>query len=287
MILLWKNSSAIGGFPSEAYWSSSENDIGTVAWSQEFNISAQHYYMAMKDNSLNIRCVRRDSDCVEQGLVSHWMFDQPSGSTSANDWVGMINGSMNNMDPATDWVAGKSGNALDFDGIDDRVAAPLTGFNNVTIAAWIYPRDWGSGEEGRIVKNGFAGYFDFYLLGPDYPGNDLSTIVFQADWDTNGGWAIADNVITLNEWQHVAVTYDGSSVNDDPIIYINGVAQTVTEAQAPSGSREAPNSTTFIGGYTDQNFDGIIDDVRIYNRILSADEISAIYNGGDGCFSGY
>ena len=89
-----------------------------------------------------------------------------------------------------------------------------------------------------------------------------------------------DNSITLHEWTHVAVTYDSSNPANDPIIYINGVAQVVTENQAPSGSYNSDAAFSGIIGNTasatDRTFDGTIDEVRLYDYTLTAAQINAL-----------
>ena len=85
-------------------------------------------------------------------------------------------------------------------------------------------------------------------------------------------------------WQHVAFTYDNTSIANDPVFYING-AVAVSVDGTPSGSPDpdAANVLT-IGGRTSgaQSYDGQIDEVRIYNRILSATEIESLYKLGSG-----
>lgn len=69
--------------------------------------------------------MRPAPDVNDLGLVAHWGFDVGTGSVLAKNSTGLgNNGLLQNMDPATDWVAGKIGGALDFDGTDDGLICP-------------------------------------------------------------------------------------------------------------------------------------------------------------------
>jgi len=102
----------------------------------------------------------------------------------------------------------------------------------------------------------------------------------------NGGTALQTDV-----WQHVAVTYDGSDVANTPIFYIDGVAETTTTGQAPTAVMTSINSVgggkSFIGGTNKdsatnhrslKNYD--LDEVAIYDTVLTGPEISTIYQNG-------
>jgi hypothetical protein len=99
-----------------------------------------------------------------------------------------------------------------------------------------------------------------------------------------GQWKTPDNSIALNQWYHVLLLYNISSDTNDPIIYINGVKQAVTEFQAPGGTPTDDAGTTMaignVAANVNRGFDGTIDDVRVYNRELSVSEVKQLYNLG-------
>ena len=99
-----------------------------------------------------------------------------------------------------------------------------------------------------------------------------------------GIWEATTTNLSQNIWYHVLITYNNNSTTNDPSIYINGISQSVSEISTPNGSLPTETGSLILGNiYTETesytyNFDGWIQDVRIYNRILSADEISILYN---------
>ena len=82
---------------------------------------------------------------------------------------------------------------------------------------------------------------------------------------------------------HFAVTFNGSSLSNDPVIYVNGVPSVLTEAGNTSGSFLSDAARNLKAGEDDSstsNFNGTIDEIRLYNRILSAAEINKLYQMG-------
>jgi hypothetical protein len=152
----------------------------------------------------------------------------------------------------------------------------LTDLARFTVSAWIKPRGFGEVNLGRIVNKrnpaGTAGW-TLFLTGKG------SALFRQAFNVAGGGWITPINSVTLNTWQHVAVTYDSASTANRPIFYINGKLVTTSVADSPSGSKNSDSATPLSIGNTstlDRTFNGAIDDVRIYNRILGATEIEAL-----------
>jgi hypothetical protein len=105
---------------------------------------------------------------------------------------------------------------------------------------------------------------------------------FEAGWTSPGRWTVSQALIGTG-WRHVAVTYDGSSVTNAPVIYIDGTAQAVAEALTPTGALADNAGAGVIGNrslFYDRNFAGRIDDVRIHDRVLGAIEIQALFDAG-------
>src|SRR3990167_6859417 len=100
---------------------------------------------------------------LQEGLVGFWSFDGPDMSQSTNNvWAldrsgNNNNGVLKNMATSSARKAGKIGQALDFDGVDDYVnVASVPESSSMSFSVWIYPQGWGNGGEGNIfaINNG-------------------------------------------------------------------------------------------------------------------------------------
>jgi Concanavalin A-like lectin/glucanases superfamily len=203
-------------------------------------------------------------------LKALWKLDEVSGMT-AFDSSG--NGNTGTLVGGPYWTSGHSGNALHFDGYDDYAYMGNSGFDltsEITIACWIYPLGTDTnGDQVIIAKNQDAYPFRVQLR--------KNTNRIEAFIRTGSGSSMitSNAVVSTGQWYHVALTYSSGS----RIVYINGG---VDISDAITGSLEVDNSQTILGAYeSGGNFDGRLDDVRIYNRALDGSEILAIYNGDD------
>jgi hypothetical protein len=231
---------------------------------------------------------------ITDGLISCWTLDAGSGTVAADGW-GTNHGSLKagqGGGRAPLWTTGKFGGALDFDGkssyVDCGNNATLKPASAVSISAWVkqdainyygqiagMATDTGSKESGYSVLSdnsigGTAGYVAWISAGADADGNYMSK---------NTGY-------TLGQWNHIAMTYNGSQTK----VYVNGTA--ATPGTSESGNIDYTYVTSFyigvywtpVGGQTQWwlPYKGLIDDVGVWNRALSAGEISWLYNGGTG-----
>ncbi len=214
----------------------------------------------------------------ESGLVGYWHFDEGVGTTTF-DAAGMRNngaitigatGSQTNVAQAwTNGTPSVAGNALNFDGTDDYVfindSSSLDLTSSFTFAMWIYPVSYPT--EGMILNKEST-----YELATSPSG----TIKWAIN-NTTPKWTWVDTGLTvpLNQWTHIAVTYNGSSI----ITYKNGGAQISTTAGAGNIIPNAnPVTIAARSGGTTSFFAGKLDEVRIYNRALSAAEVATMYS---------
>lgn len=192
-------------------------------------------------------------------------------------------GNMGLVQNGPTWTTGHLSGALSFDGNDDVVDSgrtPIVDDPNLTqlsVAAWINPSSLGGGSKGRILAkatgNGPSAGWHFHLTGT----NQLSFVV---DFSTGDLQRITtNNAIGMSSWQHVAVTWDGTSNASGVKIYVNGVVTSYSTSTNGSGSRVSDvGSKMYIGNSSslDRGFHGSIDDVRVYKGILSAAAILAL-----------
>jgi len=239
---------------------------------------------------------------LDDGLVGHWTFDGPDMFNNVADSSGQGNhGYITSASTiSTTTVPGVIGQALDFEfgftpNVDALSQTSLDGLTTITLAAWVNPNTITDG--GIITKNRLPGdsFNGWYLATCVSGGGGLctndNTYIFGYSFDTTHGiWETDANTVDLNEWTHVSATFDASSHFNVPIIYLDGVSVNVTETSNSTGSSILDDAnhvciaTAENGGGAGcgggSQFVGAIDDARVYNRILSADEVSRLYGLG-------
>ena len=235
------------------YWS-----IKQEYWSKRINIALSQDVKKIDD--------------LDADLVSWWKFDEGNGNIVydlAGDNHGVIHGAK--------WTTGKIGGALSFDGVDDYVdcgndpSFDITG--PITLTAWVKTSSpskaiWqGIVTKGEVlwkIQKQLDGRGDFEcwgLKGAPSPGPYLETV----------GANINDE-----QWHHIAGTYDGVKMR----MYWDGVEN---NSFSVSGTIDTSYQPVYIGGVYGKpqyGFPGLLDDVRVYKRALSAEEIKRIYQNG-------
>jgi len=195
------------------------------------------------------------------------------------------------MDSATDWVTGANNNgyALDFDGSDDYVSSnDSSSLQDVfddggTISAWIKPNTTGEGGFGRIAQKGTTNTSGWEWYVDSATSGDLSKVAFRHNFSpSKGTWKSSDFVLPIatSQWTQIVVIYISDSDTNDPVYYVNGSSISLTEINTPSGTRNTDNGADlYIGNREtfDRTFNGLLDDVRIYNKALTASEIKQLY----------
>jgi hypothetical protein len=165
-------------------------------------------------------------------------------------------------------------------GATDRVVSGTSVALSTTfsVAAWFWNNGAGGGGFGQIFSIYAGGVNPF--LGIYYDNVSGAKIEVQRGWSTQAGFWRA--TMPTASWHHVCVTYDGSSTANVPVIYVDGVSQTVTTATAPSGTLSTITSTPVIGGDSTGAFgwDGMLAEVGFWNgSILTANEAASLAIG--------
>jgi hypothetical protein len=199
----------------------------------------------------------------QAGPVAAYSFNEGSGSTAA-DATG--NGHIGTLSGATWSAAGRNGGALSFDGVNDWVTIADTNLldltTGMTLEAWVRPTlvsNWRT-----VLLKERAGGLLYSLYSSNDAGRPSSWIRRSgSDLETTG-----PSALSANAWVHLAATYDGANLR----LYVNGVQ---VSSRAVSGALETSASPLRIGGNAvwTEFFGGLIDDVRVYNRALSATEV--------------
>lgn len=200
------------------------------------------------------------------GLVGWWKLDETGGTTAADSSGNGNNGTLVNMDPATDWVGGRIGGALEFDGYNDYVdcgnneSLDITGA--ITLAVWVKTNDAGNSQYNYFVGKGDTSYAIQHQSS-----NQIEFFIYDSSSWYNTWYPI--NTSFNGTWHHLAGTYDGSILR----LYVDGIEQ---DTKAHIGSIESTAYNVYIGENSQEHncyYNGDIDDVRIYDRALDANEI--------------
>ena len=209
------------------------------------------------------------------GLVLYLPFDKPDDSGVIHDESGAGN---DGRVYGAQWVSeGKFGGAYRFaiTNLTDRIVIPNSDTLNpdyLTVGAWIKAADT-DGFWNRILDKDFANAYCL-CLGGDYNGKWHRG---RLEFETSRGEIASDRVLNDGQWHHVAATYDGKAVRS----YIDGVEKG-HPVKTPGPLKKSTwdlcigNSVVEYGTGEFLAFDGLIDEVRIYNRALSAAEIKAL-----------
>ena len=222
---------------------------------------------------------------LQENVIGHWKLDETTAGATAVDASGNgKNGTpVGNSDgsalpqPSTNVPVVDFANpySLSFDGDDDAVTTnlSLSGVGQFSAAGWIYPTATGN----RIS---FFGQNDVLEFG----FRDSSTIacyVGNSTTSTTVTWTFTAQTFPLNQWHHVACTNTGSA----QVLYIDGTA--VANAAVSVGVGNSSDTFTIGSGAWDAvssgtgNFSGSIDDVYVYNRVLTAGEVSQLRMAGN------
>ena len=213
------------------------------------------------------------------GLTGYWNFDEGMGSTtldlSGNNYNGAWNGSTTN---GSYYATGKVGPyAGQFDGNTDWVDAGMAtstqiGTGDWSASMWVYTKS--SSDQVFVARDGGGSPNDsqFCMLNTDYWMRVVGPISGSVQFYTS-------NAALINQWVYATLTISRSG---QATIYINGVPWGNAPSSPIVGQNVISGLNFFIGkrnlGSTPRYFNGFIDDVRVYNRALSAAEIQAIYN---------
>jgi len=225
-------------------------------------------------------------DTASDTLVLNLTFNEGEGDTaydSSGDATHQNNGTLRN---GPTWTTGKLGAALQFDDIDDYIAIQDLHYDTageiaaITVCAWFKTSYvGGKNNSWAFVDFDRSEYFNFYIRGDD---GTLGFSTCDADGidDFYGG-----SILNDGEWHFGCAVYDGT----DKILYVDGeedarksnphggdsLGSGVTRYGFVGDGSEAPN---FDGSRNGRYYNGLIDEVRIYDSALSADQISALYD---------
>ncbi|MFC1612593.1 LamG domain-containing protein [Patescibacteria group bacterium] len=234
-----------------------------------------------------VRFASSTGDLVyDERLIGYWSLDAVDSAVSTvydrsgSDLHLTVSSFYNNQPPTS--TAGKIGQAIDFDGNNGngnlRVADnPILDMktNEISISAWVYPHSYthsGGGTYPYVLSK--PATYDIYRNGQ----GGTSQLIFRV-WTNDTCWSfVGDSVVPLNQWSHIAYTYASSTVaGKGQIFYLNG---DFDSSQIATGTIKNTVNTFGIGDNSsvgNRHWDGLIDEVKLWNYELTATEIQAEY----------
>lgn len=239
----------------------------------------------------------------EQGLMMHWAFDEGTGASALesvskirDDIESVFNQAEFTKRMGPQWREGVMGSGLLFDGYSTSITHSFKEedtncdqkfLSALSIGVWVAPRSYDLGHEGKltaIVNRHNMDRKQGYLLGMFRHGSWSFQIGLEGGtWQEL--WSPEGYELPKNEWSYVNAVFDGTQGKIK--LFLNGTE--IASTDVPSGSRlaEAAETDLLIGKnnhssllievFSLQMFSGIIDDLKIYNRALSAEEVAASY----------
>ena len=211
----------------------------------------------------------------DPNLVAWWKLDEGAGTTVV-DWSGNNHHGKFTFGQV-EWVEGKDGGALAFpDGwVEMTEYEGILGTQNRTVTAWINTTGYGDyiswGQNVNTQK--WIGRVQ------DTPENGT---VGALRTECSGGYIIGSTVLTDGQWHHVASVLESFGQPDimDIKLYVDGVQELISGSQLIDVNTAADGRTVWLGeGHHGRLFPGLVDDVRLYDKALTQDEIKLLMRG--------
>jgi hypothetical protein len=211
------------------------------------------------------------SGSLVNGLVAYYPFCGNANDDSGNGNNGTVNGATLTTDRF-----GNTNSAYFFDGLNDEIRANVNITQNITVSCWV---------KSQFTANDFPTFFNFYSSLSNYPW----VFYAQASYNTNIGSRYVtlnsssspifsdnvSNVLSLNNWQFVTIVVD-STMNKHKL-FVNGILINENTFQ---GLHQFADKIMFGSQGPGQltNFYGSLDDIGIWNRALTQQEITQLFN---------
>nr|XP_054752752.1 uncharacterized protein LOC129258517 [Lytechinus pictus] len=219
-----------------------------------------------------VSTVRACTSCPHDCLIAYYPFEGDADDSSGNNRNGATTG-------AVTYTTGKCGQAASFDGASKIDVQALNNFawgTELSVSVW-FKRTGQWGNYQGIVNNGYYTTGSWEIrMGRENSGQMLGGGVITTAAGTT--WDYIHLVAQQNTWNHVAMTYDGSTLK----YYLNGVLQTANNPNCCTGPIFTRNTPVTIGqagqGKSNEYFYGLIDEVKIYSRVLNAVEVQNMKN---------
>ena len=235
-------------------------------------------YFIKKDGSLwgmgrNDRGQLGNAQGLDQGLVGWWKFDGDATDSSGNGNDGTVNGATLSTDRH-----GQASKAYSFDGVDDYISMTIGTYDEVTFSAWLkiasfdneYPKLFDLGSSYPLFRIGFNGNRSDHVSAGIVGQMHSLRSSFSAH-----NSALSYGIQPIGSWINVVTSL---GVNSFHSTFLDGIVieqGSYKDSPSQDGSLKI-GANNSLG--SDHFFSGTVDDIRIYDRALSATEVSALYS---------
>ncbi len=211
---------------------------------------------------------------LTNGLVGYWPFNEGSGTNTA-DASG--NGTTGTLAAGASWTNGIAGDAIAFDGTNGNVfnnspSSKLGGMAQLSVSCWFkiatnknFQVIGPTGLSGYLIYTEASGFIHFYITTASGASDIRSTTATP----------------TLGVWNHIVFTRSGPVVSG----YLNGSPMALGSGTGSTTGNVVPISNFMVGyngGIASAHLDGLVDELRIYNRVLTASEAKFLYTNPSG-----
>ena len=250
----------------------SRSTTGTVTLAAHRNLPDYFYYQCgAHPNMGNLIVLGED---YFSGLAGHWTFDETNGTVAHDSSGNDRNGTLTGYDAnGTSWTAGKVGGALHFDGTNDYVdVGDFEWGGAISIAAWAKYNAFNF--QSRIIDFGNNQHDNIVLFkGTGANGSGVNFHIKRATLSRN--YNSTNSFWLSSQWVHAVATVDENGVMK---LYRGGsLFDTKTDGWAPNVLTRTKQYVGKSNWSQDSYFEGLIDDLRIYDRALTAKQVTALY----------
>ena len=213
---------------------------------------------------------------LASGMVGYWPLDEtssPSVDASGNGNNGTWVGSPSAISPTpVPPITFSDPYGIILNGTNSIRVSTVSLLSNAsakTVSAWVKPTPGASytSKFGRIFNHDIVGNQWMFAMSTN------GRIGGSPNGGVTYGNTTISNDVASGAWNHVVMTFDGTTM----LLYVNGISRGISQSDGTWGFSDSGN--VYIGFRTGQQFDGSIDDVRVYNRAISAAEVAALYQG--------
>lgn len=215
---------------------------------------------------------------LNNGLMAYYPFNGGANDESGHGNNGIVNGATLTTDRF-----GNSESAYAFDGIDDFIDlgndSSLSPSNAVTLVAWYKTVSFVGTGNNSIIDKGYHShekpFYQYHLgvTGNKYSHSTASFIGSVSILEQNKWLQTGSDFWQVGSWYNLVLVYDGSEAR----YYVNG---NLIDSEKVNGAMVDSGKNTYIGTFSNLSYftPGVIDDVRIYNRSLSEQEVQQLYH---------